>query len=143
MYRKFRAISEVSRVYVYGSLLYQKGKPVIQTRNGKLVPCQKGTESQFTGILDKNGVEIYDRDWLFDESITKAVVKEGSQPKGYKWLCQTEYQDGSFVLTENGSDMGYFLVEEAHKLKVVSQEFVDKHKNIGNGLQKNHEWNLR
>jgi len=134
MYRKFRAISEVSRVYVYGSLLYQKGKPVIQTRNGKLVPCQKGTESQFTGILDKNGVEIYDRDWLFDESITKAVVKEGSQPKGYKWLCQTEYQDGSFVLTENGSDMGYFLVEEAHKLKVVSQEFVDKHKNIGNGL---------
>ena len=134
MYRKFRAISEVSRVYVYGSLLYQKGKPVIQTRNGKLVPCQKGTESEFSGIWDKTGVEIYDRDWLFDESITKAVVKEGSQPKDYKWLCRTEFRDGSFVLIENGKDMGYFLFEEAYKLKVVSQDFVDKYINIGNGL---------
>lgn len=60
---RFRALrDDMATGWVYGSLCYDAfGNPRIQEKHGGLfVTCLKGTEGQYTGITDKNGIEVFD-----------------------------------------------------------------------------------
>lgn len=58
---KFRAQSIIDGAWKYGNLAWRtEHNVIIRDSRGQDWTCKPGTEGQYTGITDKNGIEVFD-----------------------------------------------------------------------------------
>lgn len=96
---KFRAWDKQGKEMFRAVMLSQMGDALIASGRGGSAEIDKDTIlMQFTGLLDKNGFEIYEGDVvLIPDEETEKVTDEGQGPTDpYNHFSIVEYENGTF-----------------------------------------------
>lgn len=130
---KFRGISQRSGKLVYGQLLRgDKGFNIVvdfkTNEHIKMIPIFKGTQSQYTGLEDVNGIEIYSNDIVAVEII-----------KGVKINLPIGFGSGSFNVNEIPRGYGFHgeshtlggLVSKGYEIKVIGNIYINQELLVG------------
>ena len=116
---KFKAKRLDGKGWVIGDLLhsYENGAIIVPIEGGGAFSVDSDTICKFTGLIDMNGVEVYEND------IVKAVDWEET-------ICNVEYKDYGFCLCDKSfrdGVMPLFVAIDNCDIYVVGNKF-DKEK---------------
>ena len=112
---KFRGFNAKNNQWLYGSHIINRGKHFVapdEFADGKTwedYEAEPETIGQFTGLVNSDGVDIYEGDVLRVEEYEIFSLEEakGELMKSYESpVC---WEEGAFVLSTNGKDNDMFL----------------------------------
>lgn len=107
---KFRALKDdmSNCTFQYGELLYDvNGMPIIVHKDSsgegfRYTTCIKGTEGQFTGLLDIEDTEVYEGDLLNIGSNGFGFI---TNEKGKNIVCEVKIYNGDYILFRTDSKL--------------------------------------
>lgn len=123
----FRGQTENGK-WIYGSLLWYAGDPQIWDKDGNNFIVKSETVGQCTGLRDKNGKLVYEKDILLSPDYDEPymVIVEWDNEKGY------------IVKAWNGKEFEYALsddtLESLKYFEIIGNEFTNPEL-----LEKRHE----
>ena len=104
---KFRGKDHVNGEWVYGDLFRMNGFPYIYPGHYEVIP---DTVGQFTGLLDKNGKDIYEGDVVANDFGNANIVN-----MTVEWCT-----DGYWALHEiDGDDTMHFVADYLKEIEVI------------------------
>ena len=115
---KFKAKRLDGKGWAIGDLLhsYENGAIIVPIEGGGAFSVDSSTVCQFTGLTDRNGVEVYEND------IVKAVDWEEK-------ICNVEYKDYGFCLCSKSFRHGVmplFVAVDNCDIYVIGNKFDKK-----------------
>ena len=121
---KFRGFNKKRGIWLYGNYILNRGAHFIAPQefaNGKTwedYEVEEESIGQFTGLVDRNGLEIYEGDFILHEDSTWGGVVQW-HPNGYFFINDSWGKEYSRLSSYR--PLGYMLGK--YDFKIIGNEF--------------------